>query len=195
MRAAVERLLQAHALSADFLGTSLFAPGVAPADLELTEVPVPSRVGPYRIERELGRGGMGTVYLAERDEPGLRKTVAIKVVRRGMDTEVVLRRFRTERQILAALEHPGIARFYDGGTTEDGLPYFVMEYVPGEDLLSYCDERRQSIAERVRLFRRVCSACSSHTRAWSSIATSSPRTSWSRRRGSRGCSTSALRSW
>jgi len=159
LREAVERLLQAHASSADFMGTSPFEvglPGLPPSDT--AETPVPTRIGPYRIERELGRGGMGNVYLAERDEPGLRKMVAIKVVRRGMDTEVVLRRFRTERQILAALEHPGIARFYDGGTTDDGLPYFVMEYVPGENLLAYSDDRRLSVAERVRLFRRVCNA-------------------------------------
>ena len=102
-----------------------------------------------------GSGGMGTVYLAERDEPGLRKIVAVKVVRRGMDTEFVVRRFRNERQILAALEHPGIARLYDGGTTEEALPYFVMEYVDGEDLLAYCDERRLTIASRLQLFCRV----------------------------------------
>ena len=158
LREAVERLLQAHASSADFLAALPLAANFPSVDEETAEAPPPSRIGPYRIERELGRGGMGTVYLAERDEAGLHKTVAIKVVRRGMDTEVVLRRFKTERQILAALEHPGIARFYDGGTTEDGLPYFVMEYVPGQNLLTYCDGRRLSIAERVRLFRRVCSA-------------------------------------
>src|SRR3954469_10287757 len=76
---------------------------------------LPLRIGPYRVLRELGRGGMGTVYLAERDEPGLRKTVAVKVVSPGMASTFVVRRFRTERQILAALEHPGIARLYDGG--------------------------------------------------------------------------------
>jgi serine/threonine protein kinase len=119
---------------------------------------LPSRIGPYRVLRELGRGGMGTVYLAERDEPGLRKTVAVKVVSPGMASTFVLRRFRTERQILAALEHPGIARLYDGGTTDDGLPYFVMEYVDGEDLLTYCDARNLPIAMRLRLFLRVCEA-------------------------------------
>ena len=104
---------------------------------------------------------MGTVYRAERDEPGLRKTVALKLVRAGMDSAFVLRRFQNEREILSSLEHPGIARLYDGGTTDDGLPYFVMEYVDGTTLLTYCDERRQSIADRLRLFRRVCNAVQS----------------------------------
>jgi len=138
LRAAVERLLQAHALSADFLGTSPFAPGVAPADQELTEVPAPSRVGPYRIERELGRGGMGTVYLAERDEPGLHKTVAIKVVRRGMDTEVVLRRFPNgapdpgrprapgDRALLRRRDHGGRASVLRHGVRAGRGPPFLL---------------------------------------------------------------------
>ena len=119
---------------------------------------VPERIGHYRVLRELGRGGMGTVYLAERDEPGLRKTVAVKVVSRGMDSAFVLRRFRTERQILAGLEHPGIARLYDGGTTDEGLPYFVMEYVDGEDLIAYCNVRKLPVRARLQLFLRVCAA-------------------------------------
>jgi tetratricopeptide (TPR) repeat protein/tRNA A-37 threonylcarbamoyl transferase component Bud32 len=119
---------------------------------------LPERIGHYRVLRELGRGGMGTVYLAERDEPGLRKTVAVKVVSRGMDSAFVLRRFRTERQILAGLEHPGIARLYDGGTTDEGLPYFVMEYVDGEDLVAYCEARKLPIRTRLRLFVLVCEA-------------------------------------
>jgi non-specific serine/threonine protein kinase/serine/threonine-protein kinase len=160
LRGEVERLLRAHAASGGILDG---APGpegdpTAPADDEPTLEPAPSRIGPYRVLRQLGRGGMGTVFLAERDEPGLRMTVAVKVVRQGMDTHFVHRRFRTERQILAALEHPGIARLYDGGSTEDGRPYFVMEYVPGEDLLRYCDERRLPIGARLRLFVRVCDA-------------------------------------
>jgi non-specific serine/threonine protein kinase/serine/threonine-protein kinase len=161
LRAEVERLLHAHAVPGGVLDA---APA---ARREATALPpgddptlpfTPARIGPYCVLRPLGRGGMGTVYLAERDEPGLRKTVALKVVRQGMDADFVRRRFRTERQILAALEHPGIARLYDGGSTDDGLPYFVMEYVPGEDLLGYCDERRLSIAARLQLFVGVCDA-------------------------------------
>jgi non-specific serine/threonine protein kinase/serine/threonine-protein kinase len=159
LRDGVERLLRAHAGAAGFLDAlPWLSVAAVPSSDEDDAGPAPVRIGPYRVERELGRGGMGTVYLAERDEPGLHKTVAIKVVRRGMDTEFVLRRFRTERQILAGLDHPGIARLYDGGTTEDGRPYFVMEYVAGETLLAYCDGRRLSLAERLRLFQRVCAA-------------------------------------
>jgi serine/threonine-protein kinase len=118
------------------------------------------RVGPYRIERELGRGGMSTVYLARRDDGLYRREVALKVVRRGLDTEDVLRRFHAERQILAQLDHPGIARLYDGGTAEDGRPYFVMEAIDGEPIDLACDRRRLSIAERLRLFLAVCAAVS-----------------------------------
>jgi serine/threonine protein kinase/tetratricopeptide (TPR) repeat protein len=115
------------------------------------------RIGPYEIVRELGRGGMGAVYLARRADE-YRQHVAIKLIRRGMDTDLVLRRFRNERQILAALDHPNIARLLDGGTTEDGLPYLVMEYVEGEPLDAYCDRCALNTEERLRVFRQVCDA-------------------------------------
>lgn len=115
-------------------------------------------IGPYRVVRELGRGGMGTVYLAGRADDTYRKRVAIKLIKRGMDTEDVLRRFRNERQILASLDHPNIARLLDGGTTGQGLPYFVMEYIEGQPIDRYCDEKRLSTAERLQLFRTVCAA-------------------------------------
>ena len=117
------------------------------------------RIGNYRVLREIGRGGMGAVYLAERDDE-IRKRVALKVIRRGMDSDDIIRRFRNERQILAALEHPNIARLLDGGTTEGGLPYFVMEYIEGSPLLDYCDRHKLSTAERLKLFRQICSAVS-----------------------------------
>jgi serine/threonine protein kinase len=162
LRAAVDRLLHAHGSAGGFLEADRPAdlPSLLPlgAREEADARPAPARIGPYRIVREIGRGGMGTVYLAERDEPGLHKVVAAKVVRPGMVSDFVLRRFHTERQILAALEHPGIARLYDGGTTEEGLPFFVMEYVDGENVLDFCDARRSSIDDRLRLFRRVCEA-------------------------------------
>src|SRR5688500_35482 len=116
------------------------------------------RLGAYRIVRELGRGGMGTVYEAARVDNEFRKRAAIKLVKRGMDTDFVLRRFRKERQILAALDHPHIAGLLDGGTTDDGLPYFVMEYIEGQPLYRYCDEHQLNIAERLKLFRSICDA-------------------------------------
>src|SRR6185437_5957762 len=97
--------------------------------------------GPYRVLSEIGRGGMGSVYLATRGDEQYRKQVAIKVVKRGMDTADVLGRFRHERQILANLDHPYIARLLDGGTTPDGRPFFIMEFVEGRPLQVYCDER------------------------------------------------------
>ena len=117
-----------------------------------------ARIGAYQLVRELGRGGMGTVYLAERVDEAYHKQVAIKVVQRGMDTEFIISRFRNERQILAALAHPNIAALLDGGTTEEGLPYFVMEYVDGENLDTYCDTHRLSISRRLELFSAVCGA-------------------------------------
>jgi serine/threonine protein kinase/tetratricopeptide (TPR) repeat protein len=116
------------------------------------------RIGVYRIVREIGRGGMGTVYLAERDDQQYRHEVAVKLVKRGMDSDLVIRRFKNERQILANLTHPNIAGLLDGGTTEDGLPYFVMEYVDGTPIDVYCDALQLRIVERLKLFRTVCAA-------------------------------------
>src|SRR5262245_49601141 len=116
------------------------------------------RVGAYRIEREIGRGGMGAVYEAVRADKEFSKRVAIKLVKRGMDTDFILRRFRKERQILAALDHPNIALLLDGGTTEDGLPYFVMEFIEGQPLYRYCDAHQLTITERLRLFLSICDA-------------------------------------
>jgi tetratricopeptide (TPR) repeat protein len=118
----------------------------------------PARAGPYRLVRELGRGGMGTVYLGERDDEAYQTQVAIKLVRRGMDTDLILNRFYRERQTLARLQHPNIARLLDGGTTAEGHPYIVMEYVEGEKITTYCRERGLSIPARVRLFLDVCRA-------------------------------------
>lgn len=125
---------------------------------EESEAPPPSRLGVYEIQKELGRGGMGAVYLAARADDVYRKQVAIKIVLRDRENAAVLDRFRRERQILANLDHPNIAALLDGGATEDGLPYLVMEYVEGEPIDSYCDERRLRTADRLRLFLTVCSA-------------------------------------
>ena len=116
------------------------------------------RIGPYQIIQRLGHGGMGTVYLAVRADDEYQKRVAIKVVQYDLGNEEVVRRFRNERQILAGLEHPFVARLLDGGTTSDGMPYVVMEYVEGEPIDRYCENRRLSVNERLKLFRKVCAA-------------------------------------
>ncbi len=121
-------------------------------------------IGPYHLDEEIGRGGMGVVYLASREQD-FRQKVALKIVKRGMDTDFVLRRFRQERRVLAALDHPHIARLLDGGTTADGRPYLVMEYIEGLPIDRFCDEQKLTIAERLRLFQSVCSAVAfSHQR-------------------------------
>ena len=114
--------------------------------------------GPIVCSVCLGHGGMGSVHLAVRDDDHYRKEVAIKLLKRGMDTDFMLHRFRQERQILANLEHPFIARLLDGGATDDGLPYFVMEYVDGSPITTYCAEHTLDLEERLRLFRLVCEA-------------------------------------
>ncbi len=116
------------------------------------------RIGPYQVLRELGRGGMGAVYLAERADAQFRQRVALKLIRRGLEHGEVLRRFRYERQILAGLQHPNIARLLDGGATEDGTPYFALEYVEGEPLDEYCRQQKLTIPQRLELFRTVCAA-------------------------------------
>jgi len=159
MLAEVLELLRANDAAGGLLDGSAFTAGVR---LLSAEAPDPTDVGrqlgPYRLLGELGRGGMGAVYLAERADAQYEKRVAIKVVKQGMDTEAVLEQFRRERQILASLEHPHIARFLDGGTTGDGRPYVVMEYVAGQPITAYCDEQRLPIAARLALFRDVCAA-------------------------------------
>ncbi len=117
-----------------------------------------SHIDHFRIVRQLGQGGMGAVYLAVRDDDQYQQQVAIKIVRLGMDRQFVVRRFRTERQILANLKHPNIARLLDGGSTVEGLPYLVMEYIQGKPIDRYCIESGLSVAERLRLFCKACSA-------------------------------------
>jgi eukaryotic-like serine/threonine-protein kinase len=126
------------------------------ADVEQPES-APQRIGPWKIVRELGHGGMGTVYLAERGDEQFEKRVAIKLLRRGLGSAELTRRFLHERQILAGLEHQHIARLLDGGVA-DGAPYIVMEYVDGQPLDTYCNERRLSVERRLALFTDVCSA-------------------------------------
>jgi eukaryotic-like serine/threonine-protein kinase len=116
------------------------------------------RVGAYVIARELGRGGMGTVFLAERADGQFEKQVAIKILNRGADTAEILRRFRAERQILAKLDHPNIARLLDAGTTNDGLPYFIMDYIIGAPVTRFAVAQRLSTRQRLELFLKICVA-------------------------------------
>jgi len=116
------------------------------------------RIGPYLVTEVIGEGGMGSVYRAVRDDDAFRQEVALKLIKRGMDSQSIVLRFRNERQILATLEHPNIARLLDGGTTDGGLPYFVMECVRGRPITDYCAENKLDTRERLGLFRTVCSA-------------------------------------
>jgi eukaryotic-like serine/threonine-protein kinase len=162
LRGEVESLVHSAAKAAHlFESPTVVMAGAAAALEALNQFDtsrIGERVGPYRIVRTLGAGGMGSAYLAERADEAFEKRVAIKLIKRGMDTDAVLRRFRQERQILANLDHPHIARLLDGGTTSDGLPYFVMEYVEGTPLDAYCDVHQLPLTERIALFRRVCDA-------------------------------------
>ena len=117
----------------------------------------PSRIGAYRILDVLGEGGMAVVYLAEQNEP-VKRHVALKILKPGMDTKQIVARFESERQALAVLDHPNIAKIFDGGVTEFGRPYFVMERVKGVPITDYCDNHRLNTNERVRLFVEVCTA-------------------------------------
>src|SRR6478672_1840130 len=160
LRNQVESLLLANDHAGVFIASPLLVEAglVSQTDLVAEESVAGRRIGPYEVVRKLGSGGMGTVYLATRADEQFEKQVAIKIVKRGMDTESILRRFVMERQILANLEHPNIARLIDGGSTEDGLPYFVMEYIDGVQITKYCEVNRLSTNERLILFRKVCAA-------------------------------------
>lgn len=159
LRREVESLLQADAQTETFIEEPAFAIPRDLLDEERGEENFAGRqFGAYRVIREIGRGGLGNVYLAARADDQYQKEVAIKLVRRGLDTDDILRRFCGERQILAQLDHPNIARLIDAGSTEEGLPYFVMEYVAGQPIDRYCDGRQFSTHKRLELFRTVCAA-------------------------------------
>jgi eukaryotic-like serine/threonine-protein kinase len=164
LRQRVERLLAAHLKTLGILDQ----PARPPKGAEVTAGLVPNGlpagerigtvvVGRYRLLEEIGEGGMGTVWKAEQTQP-VRRMVALKLIKAGMDSRTVLSRFEAERQALALMEHPNIARVLDGGTTESGRPFFVMEYVKGVPFTRYCDDARLTIAERLDLFVPVCQA-------------------------------------
>ena len=163
LRREVESLLASH----DSAGTFLDKPAASISEMtqtlissgvELQDYPPGHRVGPYELQKCIGRGGMGSVWLATRSDNEFKKRVAIKLVKRGMDTQEILRRFRLERQVLAGLTHANIAALIDGGSTPDGLPYLVMEYVEGIRIDRYCEDHKSTITGRLKLFRDVCAA-------------------------------------
>lgn len=159
LRREVEILLnQKDQMNSRFLEeTSLVEAAAAVFTTDVSST-VGRRVGVYKIIERIGVGGMGEVYRGIRADGQYAKEVAVKLVRGGFDSGSVRERFRTERQILASLDHPNIARLLDGGTTEDGMPYLVMELIEGEQIDVYCDRNRQTVVDRLRLFRQVCSA-------------------------------------
>ena len=155
LRSQVEALVANHFRAGSFLeepavpfGVTIDQPGV--------ELPG-TQIGPYKLLQEIGEGGMGVVYMAEQAQP-VRRTVALKIIKPGMDTRQVIARFEAERQALALMDHPNIAKVLDAGTTSTGRPYFVMELVKGLPITRYCDESHATLVERLQLFVSVCQA-------------------------------------
>jgi serine/threonine protein kinase len=155
-RARLETLLKAFHQAGDFLSAPAQAPTIDLASPGLPEA-LGTAIGPYKLLEPIGEGGMGTVFMAEQAQP-VRRKVALKVIKPGMDTRQVIARFEAERQALAMMDHPNIARVLDAGATESGRPYFVMELVRGIPITEYCDREQFPIAERLELFVLVCRA-------------------------------------
>lgn len=151
-------LLDEEKLSPQFLNHTALATAAADVFPEEASRWIGRRVGAYKVLQQIGVGGMGEVYRAVRDDDHYQKEVALKLVRAGQDSGFVITRFKNERQILASLDHPNIARLLDGGTTEESTPYFVMELIEGQPISEYCDARRLSISDRLALFVQVCAA-------------------------------------
>jgi WD40 repeat protein len=156
LRAEFESLLKAHEEARDFLEAPALEPDATVEESPLIEGPG-TTIGRYKLLELIGEGGMGLVYLAEQQEP-VRRQVALKIIKPGMDSRQVISRFEAERQALALLDHSNIARVLDAGTTETGRPYFVMEYVKGMPITKYCDRHKLSVEKRLKLFLRVCEA-------------------------------------
>ena len=157
LRLEVERLLKHETAALHFMEESLVE-GVPVSRVNEEESVIGRNIGPYLIVDEIGRGGMGAVYLAVRSDGEYQRQVAIKLIKRGMDSDLIQHRFRNERQILANLDHQNIARLFDGGTTEDGRAFLVMEYISGLPIDVYADTHRLSTAERLEMFLPVCDA-------------------------------------
>src|SRR5262249_53712438 len=156
LRAQLEELLQAHREASCFLQEPSAAPVATVDEVRASERPG-TVIGPYKLLEPIGEGGMGTVWLAQQTEP-VKRLVAVKLIKAGMDSRQVIARFEAERQALALMDHPNIARVLDGGTTGTGRPYFVMDLVKGAPITRYCDEHKLTPRQRLELFLGVCSA-------------------------------------
>ena len=180
---------------ADERDTPRPSPRARTAPWNRVDPPEPKQIGPYRILDQIGEGGMGVVYLAEQTEP-VRRRVALKIIKIGMDTKSVVARFEAERQALALMDHPCVAKVLDAGATETGRPYFVMEHVAGIPITEHCDKQRLNIEDRLKLFMLVCEAVQHAHQKGIIHRDLKPRTSSSARRTAGACrrsSTSASR--
>ena len=155
LRGKIEALLQAHQDAGNFLGGPAAPPEVT-SDHPLREGPS-SQIGPYKLLEQIGEGGMGVVFMAEQTR-AVQRRVALKIIKAGMDTRQVVARFEAERQALAMMDHPNIARVLDAGATDTGRPYFVMELVRGVPMTEFCNQNSLSIRDRLELFVTVCQA-------------------------------------
>ena len=175
LRREIESLLRAAEQAGDFL-----RPTIKVTESDFVSEKAGTRIGRYKLLEQIGEGGFGVVWMAEQEEP-VRRRVALKIIKLGMDTKEVVARFEAERQALAMMDHPNIASVFDGGATDTGRPYFVMELVKGIPITEFCDASASSPrASGWSCSCRSARPCSTRTRKASSTATSSPRTSWSR---------------
>ena len=156
LRVHVEALLRASQEAGDFLEAPAFGPNTVLEEPPVAEGPG-TIIGRYKLLEKIGEGGMAVVYMAEQQEP-IRRKVALKIIKLGMDTQQVIARFEAERQALALMDHPNIAKVLDAGATETGRPYFVMELVQGTSITEYCDKNSLSTKDRLDLFVQVCKA-------------------------------------
>src|SRR5262245_54941999 len=157
LRRSVERMLAAQADVGSFLQQpAIVGSATLSHEPPISEIPG-TVIGPYRLLHQIGEGGMGVVFMAEQTEP-IRRTVALKIIKPGMDSRQVIARFEAERQALAVMAHPNISKVLDAGTTDSGRPYFVMELVKGLPITEFCDARRLTPKQRLELFIPVCQA-------------------------------------
>src|SRR5687767_5603163 len=160
LRYEIESLLRAHETSASFMekpALELSADAGFGSNYRQLDEQAGTVIGPYKLLQKIGEGGMGVVFMAEQQWP-VRRQVALKVIKPGMDTRQVIARFEAERQALALMDHPNIAKVFDAGTTENGRPYFVLELVKGVPIIDYCDQEQLPLRERLQLLLSVCQA-------------------------------------